>query len=446
MALFGSKTRNAVVDDYLDIKIKEFSSTDKIQRQWTHEANKRNGDLLFSISVSPNGIGKRSTGDVLVKVNEVRYSEAQLSESHDVLRWTVSVVDQESNLRFPRSFTRTPSNIKESLADMQLVDFIGEKYLERSFLLSRAEELLPDDTLTLRFEISYICHSGTRKKQNEEKLKRSSSVGDFPSLDFYQQTCWHDFVPTTREITAIKKKGDQDPGSEPNLPTYEELFSLKFSDMAIEISHSPLSCGDHHWTVDDSRENCGCVLVPSIMPSDDNNPSSRFRGVECLLEENYTDFAENDWIFRTNPDKYLISMDPDANSFGSKLMEASPVIRSMVNSPMAEMRQKCINLHSVASQTFFNLLFYLENRILFFETFSDAFELYRVAHMYQMEDLLLVCADCMAKSFNPNIIDDVKRVADFFSDEHLWKLIESYCNAFRNSTPVSKPESSNVWV
>ncbi|GFS99566.1 uncharacterized protein NPIL_456911 [Nephila pilipes] len=114
--------------------------------------------------------------------------------------------------------------------------------------------------------------------------------------------------------------------------------------------------------------------------------------------------------------------------FGSKLVSCSPVFEAMLRVPMLEKLNKRVKIKDINSHTFINYLNYLQNGHLQNESFSDIYDLYKMADKYLIQDLMQKCAKNMASYLSSENITDVQTLAIFHKDDFFQQLVKSYEN------------------
>ncbi|GFS62902.1 BTB domain-containing protein [Nephila pilipes] len=375
-----------IIDTSIDLIIKDFSSIIRPENEWICEKKKRCGDYIFCVSMDP------SKGYMLVNVNEIRHSElSMLHETFDILRWTVCVIDVNGAGKHFQSFQRT---VEFSSRKVLFYELVSQKFLKLFFLLEHADELLPGDVLTLRFDISYISCAGMKKELEYGHLAKE----------------WQEMNNlSNKELSSTNMMNEREMGL-----LNKHLF--RNGNVAMKNSNN-VDCSTHDISLKNNEKNI-------------NNKKGN--STEC----NYK-LDENDWVIKSSTKKIVISLIEGKISVGSKLISASPVFKCMVNIDMAEKHSKCIDLSHVKIEILMDLLYYLDNGILRDESFFVAQELYILAHMYMMEELQYVCAIYIAKSLNCVNFNYVKTFADFFADNHLLKLVNSKYYEIFGITPRS---------
>ncbi|GBL93531.1 hypothetical protein AVEN_59718-1 [Araneus ventricosus] len=360
----------------LEIKIEDFrNATEQVSKEC--RKNYEHFDFLFSALVLPNGNCTENDGWVVVLINETMHFLSFLHDD-DLLTWTVSVIDIEGNSRLPISFTKSPF-ARTDLSDL--------KYLERSFILNQADELLPDDVLTLRFDISYIF----------TWCKSLVVEGDITPISTYFY--YNYFLFSTPNAICVQDGVDC---SKNEVSIDIQTCNQKVFDFTSQV----LTLPQFH----DLRKRFG---VYGVSPWPCN-----------LTSVSKDNIFEHVWIFDTDPDRFLISLDGQEDDLGPRLLKASSVIRHCVHSPMKEQSQRRIQLSNVKSETFRFVLFYLTKGTLFFPDFHKLLDVYEMSHFYEMKDLQQKCAEHLVALFRiPTVVDQKKVIADLYSDEYLLNLL-----------------------
>ncbi|GBN43010.1 hypothetical protein AVEN_214004-1 [Araneus ventricosus] len=142
------------VDDVKDIQIKKFSCVRDCQNEHIHFVRKKNFyGQLYAVHVYPDGISSENQGYVSIKVSKVLKDPDTIPDvGYDNITWTFSVVDVGGHGRYYQSV------VKESVMNLPYQIEIP-MFLRRSFVLERADELLPGDELTIRCEASFVFYS-----------------------------------------------------------------------------------------------------------------------------------------------------------------------------------------------------------------------------------------------------------------------------------------------
>ncbi|GBL99870.1 hypothetical protein AVEN_162861-1 [Araneus ventricosus] len=359
MVLTGPETTNFVVDSALDISVDDFyNATVKLISKESHE----HWDLHFSVSVFPDGVYRHHRGWVEVFLKETVHSEA-LKHEDDILTCTVSIIDVEGNSRFPQSFTELT------------YDGIHIKYLERFFILNRADELLSDGVLTLRCDISYTCTWGyllyyprslsdRKTTTDKEKPKPKTNIAEMNM--FYE--------------------------SMPNVTFFKDGKSLRVFDLTLDILTLPPfhELRKPFGVYEISGFNMSSVIgEPNLKPNEDRN------------------FVLDDvWMLDIGPDRFLMSLKSD---WGSRLLEVSPFIKSRIHAAMKEEREKRIILPNVDIQTFKKAFCYLRHGEVVFSDFSELVSVHEMALSYGMKDLQRDCLEELKGSFHL-----CRRIGDLF--------------------------------
>ncbi|GFT63608.1 uncharacterized protein NPIL_308571 [Nephila pilipes] len=141
------------VNDVKDIKIVKFSSANSDDNAHSYFAPKtKRESQIFSVFVYPRGLSSEFKDYVSVQLCRVGNDFDPSSKTDiDSASWTLCIVDVNGCGRYYQSFSK--DNVKYFPYYIDIVHFI-----KRSVLLDQAEELLPDDALTVRCELSYMFH------------------------------------------------------------------------------------------------------------------------------------------------------------------------------------------------------------------------------------------------------------------------------------------------
>ncbi|GBM50726.1 hypothetical protein AVEN_111031-1 [Araneus ventricosus] len=136
--------------DVKDIKIGNFSNSDLCRKSGASFGLKRANDQFFLVEVHPNGISPQHQEYVSVEILILpEKARAWSYVNNACLYWTLSVVDLNGSKRCCQSFAI--ENVVHFPKPEKVTHF-----LKRSFLLNQADELLPEDVLTVRCELSEI--------------------------------------------------------------------------------------------------------------------------------------------------------------------------------------------------------------------------------------------------------------------------------------------------
>ncbi|PRD29429.1 UNVERIFIED_CONTAM: hypothetical protein NCL1_29438 [Trichonephila clavipes] len=379
-------SNSEVTETSIDLIIKDFTSIIAPDNHFMYEKKKRCGNYIFCVSMVPGGFELLNKGYMLVNVNEIRHSElSMLLETFDILRWTVSIIDVNGT---EKHFVSSHRIVDFSSRRDIFYELKAEKYLKLSFLLEYADELLPEDVLTLRYDISYVSCAGRKNELEYGHLLKE----------------WQEkfSVPTNELSTTDLMKKNK-----------------------VTLLNKPLV---RHENVTIKKNNISKFCTPDT--SIENKKSNTINN-EGNSKENICKLEENDWTIKTSTTKVVVSLTEGKYTYGNKLVSASPVFKCMMNIDMKEKHTKYIDLSHIETNIFFDLLYYLQNGILSNDSYYNVRKLYAIAHMYMMEELQHACAVYIARSLNCANFDDVKSFADFYADEYLVGLVKSkYCEIF----------------
>ncbi|GBM41794.1 hypothetical protein AVEN_92012-1 [Araneus ventricosus] len=408
MAFIDSETTSLVVNTTLEIRIEDFWSSNKTKRVSKRcGKNYEHWDFHFLASAHPDGIDKNTKSSIVVLLYEMLHSQNSLHYD-DILTWTLSIIDIEGNLRLPRSFIKFP--FRERLSSSY---FREVKYLKRSLILNQADEFLPDGVLTLHCDISYTWNS--RASRNDYQLSDLDLIATKTSLA--AELYLNDFLYSIPTVMCHRNGGNNMTDSSAIPTPTLRIFDLSFQIFTLPKFH-------------ELRKRFGVYGISPALSHLNLEP-----------EKDTQNIMEHIWIFDTDPDKFLISLDRGKNSLGTQLMEASAVIKRCVNAPMKEQHEKRIVFSNVKSHTFTIVLYYLRSRALIFSNFCELVDVYEMSHLYEMKELQQKCVEHMVTSFNtPNVVEQLDRIANLYSDEYLSKLLHSLCHEYQNGRqiPLSK--------
>ncbi|GBO01976.1 hypothetical protein AVEN_273697-1 [Araneus ventricosus] len=327
------------------------------------------------VSVFPDGFDKETEGWVVILTQLSRYIDGIWPRDYPVFWCTVSVIDIEGNSRFPRSFERDYDLIRKMLS-LNVRDLSHAKYLERSLILNRADELLPEDVLTLRFDFYFDYDTFCRPDMTNKIY--SDFLFSVPNSSYF--------------------KNEDETGNPNDISMNDSRDTL--SDFMSRIRTLP--------QFDESRKSFGIYGIP---------PASSSISSDSL---------EHVWMFDTHDGRFLLSLDKRQDSVGTRLLKASPVIEKLVRTPMKEQREKRIEFPEVGRETLKNVLFFLEKGMLRTAVFVELVDAYKFSHLYEMEALRRKCAEEMVKKLEyPTNFEEVERIADSYSDEYLSELLDS---------------------
>ncbi|GBN75695.1 hypothetical protein AVEN_169098-1 [Araneus ventricosus] len=346
--------RSSSINVNLEIRIKDFRTASNSSTKGKYiEHSDSIFNAWFSASAFPNGFDKDSEGWLMVRpyVTALRGS---YRPQNSVVSWTVSVTDIEGSTRFPRSFTQ---NLSKDITDA--------KYLERSFILNRADEFLPEGVLTARCDICFQRYNVA--PENHSKIAKRITP----------------YVPS-----GDREFDENDPETGYPIDDYADFVTK--NKILTEVLYLAQTGKVH------------AICDP---------PSSEGRHPKA-------------WTFETPTESFNVILDERRNNIGTRLLEASPVIRRCVNAPMKERREKRIELPTVDSQTFKNVCYFVVNETLPKFEFGELFEIYKFSHLYEMEALQRNCAEDIMNSLEQETdFKELQKLAEFYSDEYLSELL-----------------------
>ncbi|XP_055940504.1 uncharacterized protein LOC129971059 [Argiope bruennichi] len=382
-----------VFNTTLEIRIKDFcTATEMVSIE--HEITYEDFHFFISASVFPNGTDKETEGWLVVLPNIIfnrkcsMFSNTRLFQDDCFLSGTVSIIDVQGDSRLPRYFEKPPSKVPST----------GTKYLKKSLILNRADELLNEGILTLLCDIESEWNGITVFCANiVDGGMEQQSLTDF--------LFW---IPQ-----ALHRKNDID--TEGHGDTFR-VYNLTSQIFTSSMPHD----------------------LNMYFDTDGISPVVKFLNSVRHSNEDNTDVKECIWIFDTYPDKFCLSLSEHQENVGARLLKSCPVIRLCVNTPMKEQHEKCIDFSHVDSQTFKIVLYYLEKGSFPNSSFQNILNVYKFSHMYLMERLQKKCAEFMAKRLGnfqksrklfSHMYLKLKNIADAYSDDYLSSSILEYENS-----------------
>ncbi|CAL1300859.1 unnamed protein product [Larinioides sclopetarius] len=149
-----------------------------------------------------------------------------------------------------------------------------------------------------------------------------------------------------------------------------------------------------------------------------------YRKPQTELIEHNISLDENVWIFATSTDWFRLSLEKRKDSFGIRLLKASPEIRRKVNNVKAE-RKNRVELPEVDGKTFILVLFFLKSGTLYEFEFDELFKVYKFSYSYKMNYLQRRCAEVMFEEVNPKSFlgRELEAIAYTYSDKYLSHLL-----------------------
>ncbi|CAL1285340.1 unnamed protein product [Larinioides sclopetarius] len=315
------------------------------------------------------------------------------------LWWTASIIDTEGNPRFPQYFEKYPK-----VNDDQTNELREAKYLEKSFILNRADDLLSEDILLLRCDIRFDIDV-----VQEVWTNRIHQIDD---IDF---VCFIRTIPL--EICA-----------DPNRKHLFAVFNL--------TSQYLLFPGHFRFGIHDISRWIKTDLTSEVV---DIAPFSWSINLEST--EDSTDNMEDIWILDTDPDRFLVSTTRRPGNLGRFLIASSPVLRQCINTPMREQGEKRIDLSTVDSKIIRMVLYFLQSGRLPKCKFHELVEIYEFSHLYLMENLQLRSAKYMVEGCDDmSLLEEIKSIANFNSDSYLLNLLEKR----RRELETDEPENQDT--
>ncbi|GFS83044.1 uncharacterized protein NPIL_123211 [Nephila pilipes] len=151
----STESEKASIVDVRTIHVRNFSRDNLYKGERTHfviERNNRTSEI-FSVLVYRNGIDSKSRQYVSVDIFKVhKETDPQAFGFKDSLSWTLSVVGIDGVGKYYQSFVE--KNTANEFYSVRI-----PKFLERSVILEQSDELLPDDVLTVRVELSGMSYT-----------------------------------------------------------------------------------------------------------------------------------------------------------------------------------------------------------------------------------------------------------------------------------------------
>ncbi|KAF8789895.1 hypothetical protein HNY73_007798 [Argiope bruennichi] len=355
----------------------------------------------FCATEFPNGVGEDTEG-WLVVLPSVDAKKAGWIPKNDTFSCIVSVVDCEGNSRLPRSFEEIP------------YDYSRATYVERSFLLGRDEEFLPEGVLTLSCDF-YFTWIGSRMDwgHSPEVLMDGYSIKS-ENID--------DFLESIPQAVCIKS------GIEKGYPS-DSYIVCDFTRRILTLPQFRKL-----------RKDFGFDGIPSqIFDLVIDTLTKTLWNTFGYLTPSQTGF----FCSSTND-----NLDQGKSNLGRLLVETSPVIRCCVNTSMKDQREKRFEFLNVDSQTFKIVLFFLENGTFPPSEFHELVEVCKMSHLHEMKDLQIKCSKYMARCFElSTYYMKILRIADFHSDEYLKSLTLScdreYCDRQMKHSLVIKEDRAD---
>ncbi|GBO28885.1 hypothetical protein AVEN_20092-1, partial [Araneus ventricosus] len=283
---------------------------------------------------------------------------------------------------FPRSFELHYDG-ESQLGGLSGDNLSKTTYLERSFILGRADELLPEGVLTLRCDIYFSW---------------SVVSPSYPSgrINDRQTSPFEDFLRVIPQRVCFRSDAETGDPSKTFIVfdfTSRAITSSEFQQVFMEL---------------------GC------------NGSYDEMFIICSKQDG-PDISEHVWIFDVRPDKFILSLDERKDTVGARLLKASSLIRHCVEVPLKGQQENYLELPNVDSETLKVVLFFLASGTLPNSEFGELKKVYKFSHLFEMEELQRRCATCIAESIEHESVfeKEVKRIADLHSDEYLSELLEA---------------------
>ncbi|GBN66212.1 hypothetical protein AVEN_186352-1 [Araneus ventricosus] len=390
------ETDDRDVQASLEIRIQDFrTNTAPVYREI-----KRPGPLIksFYVMVIYSKRADENTEGWLVVYPNVDVSDAICILKRRIVSCVVSIIDVEGKSRFSKTFV---------IIYPSLGDYRDARYLERSFILDRADELLPEGVLTMRCEFHFTW-SGLETSWETFRCDVETEPSWPSSQPPPLSATLKGFLSKIPQSFYFRNGAEAEDSS--------DIFTL------FDFSNRVFTLAQSH----QSKERFGVDGIPpasSTLSSDSKEESS--------------DAWEHIWIFDTHPNRFLLSLEEREDNVGFQLLEASPVIRRMVNTDMRENSEKRVYFPEVDSRTFIIVLYFLENKKIPPSTFRELVDVYQFSYMYAMEGLQQKCSEEMVRSIEfPDDLEELKRMASLYDDQYLSSLLDSRWREFENSLPL----------
>lgn len=153
------------------------------------------------------------------------------------------------------------------------------------------------------------------------------------------------------------------------------------------------------------------------------------------------DFFQSQHKTKKGEDIELITKDGGVLKCHAAVISAyGGVFREILDADMRESRSKRINLDHLSEKTVSACLdflyfgkqglshdFVVENQV-------DLPELFAMAHTYQIEDLMTYCANLITRCYGQESKENIKKMADLYSNKHLQDFYTHLCALSINST------------
>ncbi|GBN75693.1 hypothetical protein AVEN_169096-1 [Araneus ventricosus] len=399
MEFATSKEEGFAINTSVEIRIENFH-TNKERMYATPIENNANQDygITFSVSVCPDGVNKKTEGWLIVQP-DIEENKGFVSLHNAVSSMIVSIIDTDGHSRLPKSF-----HIDYDTEILQNEQLSYAKYLERSFILSRADEFLPEDVLTLRCDISLTC-SGVSPSCPPESFREWPFRAFFRSIP--RRVCFENGAETA------------DPSG---------TFTV------FDFTSRVITSSEFHKLIMEF----GCTLSYDTLFSSESKEG----------------ITEHVWTFDARPDRFLLSLDERQDSVGARFLKASSLIRQCVEVPLKGQQENRIELPNVDGETFKIVLFFLASGTLPNFEFGALVNVYKFAHLYEMEELLRRCAEYLTKYLETETylekdlsdFEELERIANLYSDKYLSELLESrrreYENLERDLRPLRMDDSA----
>ncbi|CAL1289878.1 unnamed protein product [Larinioides sclopetarius] len=372
----------------LEMRMENFSTASKVTSMFHLEVL---DPLFYNV-----GIFAGDTDGWLAVFPEVKiYQKAEnVYFKPKYLWWTASIIDTEGHPRFPQYFEKYPK-----INDDQTNELREAKYLEKSFILNRADDLLSEDILLLRcdirFDIDVVQEVWTNNIDKINDIDFVCFIRTIPCkicMDLNRKYAFFVFNLTYQHlhfprhfrfgIHDISRSINSEPKTD--ISEFEEFLLSEFADIA------PFS-----WSIN------------------------------LASTEDSTDNMEDIWILDTDPERFLLSTTRRPGNLGRFLIASSPVLRQCINTPMREQGEKRIDLSTVENKIIRMVLYFLQSGRLPKCKFHELVEIYEFSHLYLMENLQLRSSKCMVEGCDDmSLLEEIKGIANCNSDSYLLNLLE----------------------
>ncbi|CAL1279358.1 unnamed protein product, partial [Larinioides sclopetarius] len=367
----------------LEMAVEKFSTTSEIVSVFHQEEDRT---LLYCVRVFAGSID-----GWLAVFPEVRITHEEAEGISFIPKyecWTVSIIDTNGHSRYPQYFKKYRVRVGYDTDGLR-----EAKYLEKSFILDRADELLSEDVLNLRCDIHFDLDVIQRIWAKSDK-----KFNDVDFLSFF----W-------------------------NIP--KKLCSTP--DDHAEFRHKDLKILRAPKVYDLTSQN---LILPEFYPFGVHDISPDPRSISSESSGDIADILKDVWMFDTNRDRFLLSLTRRPGNLGRFLVASSRVIRRCINTPMRAQGEKRIQLSNVDSLIFAMVLYFLKCGRIPRCKFHELVKIYKFSHFYLMENLQFRSAKCMVERCDDiSLLEEIKSMADLHSDEYLLKLLDKRLRELEDS-------------